>query len=983
MKTLYRRSLSALLALLLAGQMVPAALASPEPEASKTPEEIVLQADAAAADEPNTAPPGEPPADAAAPAPQAEAAAGELNPGDVAITPESFPDDIFRSWLLSPANLSGSGTDGVFTPEELANIRDIFVPNLGISSLQGIQVFSALENLSCGGNALTQLDVRQNKALESLRCAGNRLTKLDVSGLEQLSDLVCEENYLQELILTGCTALENLYARNNSLTTVDFSDNGALIFLEIFSNKLEEVDLSMLTRLEFAHLDHNQLTHLDLSRNGNLRSIGSGFVARNNFLETLTLPDHSDLVVDPDVYQEQDPKTGYTRVEWYADPTFTQPVTGPVAARGQTLYAKWLPNDYTIRYDAAGGSGSAADQGAVWGETVTLAENSFTRRGYTFTGWENRYGNGKVYAPGETVTNLSGKQQGDRVTLYAKWEPISYTVVFDAGAGSGAMAPVSCRYDQETALPANTLTPPPGKEFAGWALQSGGPIRFGDGDAVWNLAATSGAAVTLYATWRDPVRNTYLRQLEKAYSGYQAADYTTRDWETLVSCYDAAQRAVEQGQREPDMQSACAQGLQNMSAVPTCAVRAEAVHQAWQSAHSKVIALCGKGAVDEARAGSLLQAAADAANGCTVSFTGEVHPDLTLPADLEQITALAGDAARDTLRALEELAQAAAWAQNLGGLSTRPLPQVTSQHLAQYDRAAAESAAYAKELTAAVRDALTARAALARAKQQAVERLTKSYQSYAPDRYTPQGLEQLEGAFRTGAAQTEAAASPEAVTAALQDALAALNAVPQKGQANGGASGGSGGGGGGGAASGVPETAPVPPAPVMPEEAPWFADVPETFWARNEIDWAREQGFMQGTGEGTFSPGGTVTRQQIWMILARLGGADPADMGAARSWTVSAGISDGSAPGAAVTRQQLAVLLCRFARRQGSALTAGADLSGFSDASSVAPYAREAMAWTLAAGIFRGSGDGTLTPNAVASRAQTAVLLYRFCQTVG
>ena len=40
MKTLYRRSLSALLALLLAGQMVPAALASPEPEASKTPEEI-------------------------------------------------------------------------------------------------------------------------------------------------------------------------------------------------------------------------------------------------------------------------------------------------------------------------------------------------------------------------------------------------------------------------------------------------------------------------------------------------------------------------------------------------------------------------------------------------------------------------------------------------------------------------------------------------------------------------------------------------------------------------------------------------------------------------------------------------------------------------------------------------------------------------------------------------------------------------------
>ena len=50
--------------------------------------------------------------------------------------------------------------------------------------------------------------------------------------------------------------------------------------------------------------------------------------------------------MDPDVYAEQDPKAGYERVNWYSDPTFTQPITGPVSALGQTLYAQWLPNDY-------------------------------------------------------------------------------------------------------------------------------------------------------------------------------------------------------------------------------------------------------------------------------------------------------------------------------------------------------------------------------------------------------------------------------------------------------------------------------------------------------------------------------------------------------------------------------------------------------------------------------------------------------------
>lgn len=59
-----------------------------------------------------------------------------------------------------------------------------------------------------------------------------------------------------------------------------------------------------------------------------------------------------------------------------------------------------------------------------------------------------------------------------------------------------------------------------------------------------------------------------------------------------------------------------------------------------------------------------------------------------------------------------------------------------------------------------------------------------------------------------------------------------------------------------------------------------------------------------------------------------------------------------------MTRQQLAVLLYRFAQRQGAVLSVDTDLNGFSDGAAVAPYAREAMAWAIDAGVLQGTAAG-------------------------
>ena len=697
----------------------------------------------------------------------------------VAITEENFPDAVFRQWLTDASHVNGYGADGVFTAEELAQIRSINVSELGISSLQGIEYFTALQSLSCAENRLTTLDVRQNRALTYLNCNWNRIAALDVSGLDQLIALYCENNYMTSLNLSGCTAMEIIYCRYNNLPEVDFSTNTSLKFIETFDNRLTEVDLSTLVNLEFVHLDHNFLTHLDLSKNTNLSPIGSGFVARNNQLDTLTLPVREDLLVDPDVYAEQDPKVGFERVEWYADPGFTQPVTEPVIARGQTLYAKWLPNDYTIYFSANGGSGTMPPQPAVWGQQLSLPANQFTRTGYVFAGWEDKYGDGSTYTDGQLIENLAGEVQADRVTLYARWTPITYTVAFDANGGNGEMPEQTLTYDRETALPACTMTGPDSWEFAGWSLSANGNVRYPDGAAVWNLASSQDQTVTLYAIWREPIANKYLSRLEDAFAGYHAGDYTAQDWQNLVTIRQNAADAITAAAQESQMQQLCQQALEDLANVPTCTVRAQAVTQSWQQVYQQIIGKTAAQAVDEQTAAELEQEAMQAADGLNAAFVAQ-HTDLKDLADQQQIAKLAAESVAQTRQSLVKLAEAATWASHLDGLSTQALSEVTSASYGAYERACSEAQAYSAELTQALQTALQTRAQLAQAKQQAVTRLQLSYSAYDLSQYSAQGQQKLEDILQSGLTALETAESEASVLNLLEQKQKELAAVPDR-----------------------------------------------------------------------------------------------------------------------------------------------------------------------------------------------------------
>jgi hypothetical protein len=176
-----------------------------------------------------------------------------------------------------------------------------------------------------------------------------------------------------------------------------------------------------------------------------------------------------------------------------------------------------------------------------------------------------------------------------------------------------------------------------------------------------------------------------------------------------------------------------------------------------------------------------------------------------------------------------------------------------------------------------------------------------------------------------------------------------------------------------------------------------FSDVDVGKWYHAAIDSAVENGWFGGVSETKFAPNGAMTRAALTAVLWRFAGKPKASSspqfrdvpsgawyGEAVSWAVGKGIVTGYAdgtfrPGAQVTRQQMVAFLYRYAQSAGSVSAAGS-LSGYADASSVAPYARASMAWAVGAGVMQGTSATTLSPGTEVTRAQAAAILTRYAQ---
>lgn len=92
------------------------------------------------------------------------------------------------------------------------------------------------------------------------------------------------------------------------------------------------------------------------------------------------------------------------------------------------LYAIWETNNYTVKYNANGGTGTTANSNHTYDTAKALTVNGFKRTGYTFLGWStNASATSATYTDKQSVNNLTAVN-GDTVTLYAVWQKNPATV---------------------------------------------------------------------------------------------------------------------------------------------------------------------------------------------------------------------------------------------------------------------------------------------------------------------------------------------------------------------------------------------------------------------------------------------------------------------------------------------------------------------------------------------------------------------------
>ncbi|NLA95232.1 MAG: hypothetical protein GX838_00080, partial [Clostridiaceae bacterium] len=121
---------------------------------------------------------------------------------------------------------------------------------------------------------------------------------------------------------------------------------------------------------------------------------------------------------------------------------------------------------YTVVYDGNGATGGAtANSVHVIGQAQNLTKNGFTRNFYLFTGWSLTAGGPDLFLDEESVIDLSDLDE-DTVTLYAAWQPVSYSIIYEFDGGT------ACNPSSYTAESNEIKLNPPqraGYAFAGWS----------------------------------------------------------------------------------------------------------------------------------------------------------------------------------------------------------------------------------------------------------------------------------------------------------------------------------------------------------------------------------------------------------------------------------------------------------------------------------------------------------------------------------
>ncbi len=176
-----------------------------------------------------------------------------------------------------------------------------------------------------------------------------------------------------------------------------------------------------------------------------------------------------------------------------------------------------------------------------------------------------------------------------------------------------------------------------------------------------------------------------------------------------------------------------------------------------------------------------------------------------------------------------------------------------------------------------------------------------------------------------------------------------------------------------------------------------FIDLQDGKWYTEAIYYCYDNDYMTGISDNTFGYNEAVTRAMFVTILAKINGAELSEYtemsfvdvkadqwySASIEWAYQNGYASGIGDGVFgykqnVTREQIAMFLYTYSEKNGVDVSGRAEISGFIDYDRIHEYALDAMSWAVDAKLISGTSETTLSPRDNATRAEIALIVMNY-----
>ncbi len=177
-----------------------------------------------------------------------------------------------------------------------------------------------------------------------------------------------------------------------------------------------------------------------------------------------------------------------------------------------------------------------------------------------------------------------------------------------------------------------------------------------------------------------------------------------------------------------------------------------------------------------------------------------------------------------------------------------------------------------------------------------------------------------------------------------------------------------------------------------------FSDIGEAAWAQTAIEGLAAKGIVSGRGDGKFYPNDVMTREEfVKLIVVAFDAYDknatasfrdvatdrwsyPYIASANRLGFVTGIDASTFSPTGTITREDMAVIIYRVYELAEGKLSGNVS---FNDSAKISAYAKTAVGALASKGVINGMGDGTFAPKSAVTRAQAAKVVYELLALIG